>query len=49
MTLAEVMKSTSKCGFGQTSPNCFMDIVRDFIDLPEDCSSGERCREGGDA
>jgi [NiFe] hydrogenase diaphorase moiety large subunit len=49
MTLAEVMKGTSKCGFGQTSPNCFIDIVRDFIDLPEDCSSGECCCEGGDA
>ncbi len=34
--LAEVMKISSKCGLGQTSPNCFIDIVTRFIDLPDE-------------
>ncbi|MCK5064671.1 MAG: SLBB domain-containing protein, partial [Candidatus Fermentibacteraceae bacterium] len=33
--LAEIMKLGSKCGLGQTSPNCFVDIVTKFIDLPD--------------
>lgn len=33
-TLAEIMKLGSKCGLGQTSPNCFVDIVSKFVDLP---------------
>ncbi len=33
--LAEVMKLGSKCGLGQTSPNCFIDIVSKFIDFPD--------------
>ncbi|MCD4702023.1 MAG: SLBB domain-containing protein [Candidatus Aegiribacteria sp.] len=33
--LAEVMKLGSKCGLGQTSPNCFVDIVTKFIDFPD--------------
>mgnify|MGYP001037787984 FL=1 len=32
--LAEIMKLGSKCGLGQTSPNCFVDIVTKFIELP---------------
>lgn len=32
--LAEIMKLGSKCGLGQTSPNCFLDIVNKFIELP---------------
>jgi [NiFe] hydrogenase diaphorase moiety large subunit len=32
--LAEVMKLGSKCGLGQTSSNCFVDIVTKFIDFP---------------
>lgn len=36
--LASVMKDTSKCGFGQTSSNCFVDIINGFLDLPADCS-----------
>lgn len=32
--LAEIMKLSSKCGLGQTSPNCFVDIVTKFTDLP---------------
>lgn len=32
--LAEVMKLGSKCGLGQTSPNCFVDIITKFIDFP---------------
>jgi [NiFe] hydrogenase diaphorase moiety large subunit len=49
MVLAEVMKSTSKCGFGQTSSNCFVDVMRNFVNLPDDCSSGECCCDGGDS
>ncbi|MCK4806398.1 MAG: SLBB domain-containing protein [Candidatus Aegiribacteria sp.] len=33
--LAEVMKLGSKCGLGQTSPNCFVDIITKFIDFPD--------------
>ncbi|NLP05568.1 iron hydrogenase [Candidatus Fermentibacteria bacterium] len=47
--LASVMKDTSKCGFGQTSANCFVDIVGGFLDLPEDCSRVHEqnpCHEG---
>ncbi|MBN2586006.1 MAG: SLBB domain-containing protein [Candidatus Fermentibacteraceae bacterium] len=32
--LAEIMKLGSKCGLGQTSPNCFVDIVTKFVELP---------------
>jgi [NiFe] hydrogenase diaphorase moiety large subunit len=46
--LADVMKSTSKCGFGQTSANCFVDIVSNFVDIPTDCSTEECCCGGGD-
>ena len=46
--LAEVMKGTSKCGFGQTSANCFVDIVSNFVDIPSDCSTEECCYGGGD-
>jgi [NiFe] hydrogenase diaphorase moiety large subunit len=45
--LAEVMKGTSKCGFGQTSANCFVDIVSNFVDIPSDCSTEECCCCGG--
>jgi [NiFe] hydrogenase diaphorase moiety large subunit len=34
--LAETMKLGSKCGLGQTSSNCFVDIVTKFAGLPED-------------
>jgi [NiFe] hydrogenase diaphorase moiety large subunit len=33
LDLAETMKSASKCGFGQTSSNCFVDIVSQFVQL----------------
>jgi [NiFe] hydrogenase diaphorase moiety large subunit len=33
LDLAETMKSASKCGFGQTSSNCFADIVGQFVEL----------------
>jgi len=33
LELAETMKSSSKCGFGQTSSNCFVDIVSQFVQL----------------
>ena len=32
LTLCEVMKSSSKCGLGQTSPNCFLSILENFKD-----------------
>ncbi|OPL18252.1 MAG: hypothetical protein AVO35_05230 [Candidatus Aegiribacteria sp. MLS_C] len=32
--LAEIMKLGSKCGLGQTSPNCFVDIVTKLAELP---------------
>lgn len=31
-SLCEVMKSSSKCGLGQTSPNCFLSIIENFKD-----------------
>ncbi len=31
LELAETMKQGSKCGFGQTSSNCFVDIVNRFV------------------
>ena len=34
--LADVMKAGSKCGLGQTSPNCFVDIVSKFTVFPGD-------------
>ncbi len=34
--LADVMKAGSKCGLGQTSPNCFVDIITKFIAFPGD-------------
>ena len=34
LELAETMRLASKCGFGQTSSNCFVDIVEQFADLP---------------
>jgi [NiFe] hydrogenase diaphorase moiety large subunit len=46
--LADVMKSTSKCGFGQTSANCFVDIVSNFVDIPQECTDEECCCGGGD-
>lgn len=33
--LADVMKLGSKCGLGQTAPNCFVDIVTKFINFPD--------------
>lgn len=44
MELCDVMTASSKCGLGQTSGNCFRDIVTTFANLPEVCSD-----EGGDA
>jgi len=32
LTLCEVMKSSAKCGLGQTSPNCFLSILENFKD-----------------
>ncbi len=32
LTLCDVMKSSSKCGLGQTSPNCFLSILENFKD-----------------
>ena len=32
LTLCEVMKTSSKCGLGQTSPNCFLTILENFKD-----------------
>ncbi len=32
LTLCEVMKTSSKCGLGQTSPNCFLSILENFKD-----------------
>jgi [NiFe] hydrogenase diaphorase moiety large subunit len=46
--LAETMMISSKCGLGQTSANCFVDIIRNFVDLSDQCSCGECCCEGGD-
>lgn len=43
MELCDVMTLSSKCGLGQTSGNCFRDIVNGFVELPEEC-----CCEGGD-
>ncbi|MFO7949405.1 MAG: NADH-ubiquinone oxidoreductase-F iron-sulfur binding region domain-containing protein [Candidatus Fermentibacteraceae bacterium] len=34
--LAETMRLGGKCGLGQTSSNCFVDIVSKFVDLPDD-------------
>lgn len=33
--MADIMKMGSKCGLGQTSPNCFVDIISKFVDLPD--------------
>ena len=46
--LAEVMKSASKCGLGQTSANCFVDIISNFVELSDECHCGECSCEGGD-
>ncbi len=32
ITLSEVMKDSSKCGLGQSSPNCFLTIIENFRD-----------------
>ncbi len=32
LALCEVMKTSSKCGLGQTSPNCFLSILENFKD-----------------
>ena len=32
LSLCEVMKTSSKCGLGQTSPNCFLSIIENFKD-----------------
>ncbi len=32
LALCEVMKASSKCGLGQTSPNCFLTILENFKD-----------------
>jgi len=32
--LAEIMRLGSKCGLGQTSSNCFVDIMNKFVQLP---------------
>ncbi|BBB32053.1 [Fe] hydrogenase NAD-binding subunit [Thermotomaculum hydrothermale] len=32
LTLCDVMKTSSKCGLGQTSPNCFLSILENFKD-----------------
>ncbi|MEA3267090.1 MAG: NADH-ubiquinone oxidoreductase-F iron-sulfur binding region domain-containing protein, partial [Candidatus Fermentibacteria bacterium] len=42
--LSRVMKTTSKCGLGQTAANCFVDIVSNFAEFHEDNSS----RKGGE-
>ncbi len=46
--LAEAMKISSKCGLGQTSANCFVDIVNNFVELSDECHCGEYRCEGGD-
>jgi len=38
--LAETMRLGSKCGFGQTSSNCFVDIVSQFVELPSGGQGG---------
>jgi [NiFe] hydrogenase diaphorase moiety large subunit len=40
LALAETMKQGSKCGFGQTSSNCFVDIVDRFL-IPADAKGGD--------
>jgi [NiFe] hydrogenase diaphorase moiety large subunit len=32
LSLAETMKIASKCGLGQSSPNIFMDVMKNFKD-----------------
>ncbi len=32
LALCDVMKTSSKCGLGQTSPNCFLSILENFKD-----------------
>ncbi|OPX29476.1 MAG: hypothetical protein B1H09_06310 [Gemmatimonadaceae bacterium 4484_173] len=44
-TLARVMKTTSKCGLGQTAANCFVDIITGFTEFHGD---GHH-HHGGDA
>jgi [NiFe] hydrogenase diaphorase moiety large subunit len=44
MDLCDVLGVSSKCGLGQTSGNCFRDIVTTFVNLPQECNC-----EGGDA
>jgi [NiFe] hydrogenase diaphorase moiety large subunit len=46
--LAEVMRITSKCGLGQTAVNCFVDIINNFVEFPEEYVSEECCRGRGD-
>jgi len=48
LELAETMMVSSKCGLGQTSANCFVDIINNFVELSDECSCGENCCEGGD-
>ncbi|MCK5841027.1 MAG: SLBB domain-containing protein [Candidatus Sabulitectum sp.] len=42
--LTRVMKTTSKCGLGQTAANCFVDIVSNFTDF----HGGNCTHEGGE-
>ncbi len=44
-TLARVMKTTSKCGLGQTAANCFVDIITGFTEFHGD----RHHHHGGDA
>lgn len=46
--LAETMKLSSKCGLGQTSANCFIDIINNFVEFSGECECGECNCEGGD-
>ena len=46
--LAEAMMVSSKCGLGQTSANCFVDIINNFVELADVCHCGECGCEGGD-
>jgi [NiFe] hydrogenase diaphorase moiety large subunit len=46
--LADTMMIASKCGLGQTSANCFVDIINNFVELSDECQCGECCCEGGD-
>ncbi len=46
--LADAMKASSKCGLGQTSANCFVDIISNFVELSDECNCEECGCEGGD-